>query len=53
MRLEAEISNNFGSTPAQVENARLRLAAAMLLIATEGSTNVRALERPVHSQPWP
>jgi len=38
----AEIAGNFGST--QVENARLRLAEAMLSIATEGTTDVSALK---------
>jgi len=38
----AEIAGNFGDT--QVENARLRLAEAMLSIATEGSTDVSVLK---------
>jgi len=38
----AEIAGNFGST--QVENARLRLAEAMLSIFTEGSTDIAALK---------
>ena len=37
-----EIAGNFGTT--QVENARLRLAEAMLSVATEGSTDVGALK---------
>ena len=37
-----EIVGNFGDT--QIENARLRLAEAMLSIATEGSTDVSALK---------
>jgi len=38
----AEIAGNFGTT--QIENARLRLAEAMLSIATEDSTDVAALK---------
>jgi hypothetical protein len=38
----AEIAGNYGDT--QVENARLRLAEAMLSIATEGSTEVSVLK---------
>ena len=38
----AEIAGNFGST--QVESARARLAEVMLSIATEGSTDVVALQ---------
>jgi hypothetical protein len=37
-----KIAPNFGD--AQVENARLTLAEAMLSIATEGSTDVAALK---------
>ena len=40
----AQIARNFGDTPTQVENARLRLAEAMLSIATEDSTDVAALK---------
>jgi hypothetical protein len=40
----AQIAKNFGDNPAQVENARLRLAEAMLSIATEGSTDVAVLK---------
>jgi len=40
----AQIARNFGDNPTQVENARLRLAEAMLSIATEGSTDVAALK---------
>jgi hypothetical protein len=36
-----QIAGNFGDT--QVENARLKLAEAMLSTATEGSTDVAAL----------
>jgi len=39
-----QIAKNFGDNPAQVENARLRLAEAMLSIATEDSTDVAALK---------
>jgi hypothetical protein len=38
----AEIPGNFGRT--QVENARLRLAEAMLSIATEGTSDASALK---------
>jgi hypothetical protein len=38
----AEIAGNFGGT--QVDNARLRLAEAVLSVATEGSTNVAELK---------
>jgi len=40
----AQIAGNFGDTPFQVENARLRLAEALLSIATEGSMDVAALK---------
>jgi hypothetical protein len=40
----AQIAGNFGDSPTQVENARLRLAKAMLSIATEDSTDVAALK---------
>jgi hypothetical protein len=38
----AEIAGNFGGT--QIENARLRLAEAILSIATEGTADVSALK---------
>ena len=38
----AQIAGNFGEP--QVENARLRLAEAMVSIATDGSTDVAALK---------
>jgi len=38
----AQIAGNFGE--AQVENARLRLAEAMVSIAAEGSTDVAVLK---------
>jgi hypothetical protein len=38
----AEIAGNFG--PSQVDDARLRLAEAVLSIANEDSTNVAALK---------
>ena len=41
----AEIAGKFGSNPSQVENARLRLAEALLSVATEESTDVAALKR--------
>ena len=40
----AEIAGNFGNTPIEIESARLRLAEAMLSLATEGSTDVAALK---------
>src|SRR5262245_26692631 len=40
----AQIAGNFGDTPLQDENARLRLAEALLSIATEGSMDVAALK---------
>jgi hypothetical protein len=40
----AQIAKNFGDSPSEVENARLRLAEAMLSIATEGSTDVAVLK---------
>jgi hypothetical protein len=40
----AQIAGNFGDTPLQIENARLRLAEALLSIATEGSMDVAALK---------
>jgi hypothetical protein len=41
----AEIAGNFGDNPIQVDNARLRLAEALLSVATEESTDVAALKR--------
>ena len=41
----AEISNNFGDDPADVEKARLRLANALLSIANEDSRDVEVLKR--------
>jgi hypothetical protein len=41
----AEIAGNFGRGSDQIVNARLRLADAMLSIATEGNTDVNALKR--------
>jgi len=38
----AQIAGNFGEP--QVENARLRLAEAMVSVATDGSTDVSALK---------
>ena len=40
----AEIAGHFGTIPTEVESARLRLAEAMLSVATEGSTDVAALK---------
>ena len=39
----AQITGNFGDSPTQIENARLRLAEALLSVATEDSTDVAAL----------
>jgi ribosomal protein S7 len=41
----AEISNNFGDEPADVEKARVRLAKAILSIANEDSRDVAVLKR--------
>ena len=41
----AEIANRFGDSPNQIEAARMRLAEAILSVATEGSTNVEVLKR--------
>jgi len=41
----AEISNNFGDDPIDVEKARLRLANALLSIANEDSRDVNVLKR--------
>jgi hypothetical protein len=41
----AEISNNFGDDPIDVEKARLRLANALLSIANEASRDVDILKR--------
>jgi hypothetical protein len=40
----AEIAANFGHDPILIEGARLRLADALLSVATEGSTDVAALK---------
>jgi len=40
----AEIAGHFGTLPTEVESARLRLAEAMLSVATEGSTVVAVLK---------
>ena len=40
----AQIAGNFGDSPSQVENAKLRLAEAMLSVATEDSKDVAALK---------
>lgn len=39
-----EIGGNFSSLPVEIEAARLRLAEAMLSVATEDSTDVAALK---------
>jgi len=39
-----EIAGNFGDNPTQIENARLRLAEALLSVATEDSTDVNVLK---------
>ena len=40
----AEIAGHFGDSPSQIENARLKLAGALLSVATDGSTDVAALK---------
>jgi hypothetical protein len=39
-----EIARYFGDNPVEIEAARLRLAEAMLSVATESSTDVSALK---------
>ena len=39
----AEIAGHFGDSPTQIEDARLKLAEALLSLATDGSTDVAAL----------
>jgi hypothetical protein len=41
----ADIAGNFGSDPQDLERARLRLARAMLSIASEDSRDVEVLKR--------
>jgi hypothetical protein len=41
----AEIAGNFGDNPAQIENARLTLAEALLSVTTEESTDVAVLKK--------
>jgi hypothetical protein len=41
----AEVANNFGDDPYDVEKARLRLARALLSIAHEDSRDVDVLKR--------
>jgi hypothetical protein len=41
----AEIANNFGDDPNDIEKARLRLARALLSIAHEDSRDVEVLRR--------
>jgi hypothetical protein len=40
----AEIAGNFGDNPSQIASAQLRLADAVISVATEGSTDVPALK---------
>src|SRR5262249_5891538 len=40
----SQIAGNFGGDPVEVEAAKLRLAEAMLSVATEGSTDVAAVK---------
>ena len=40
-----DIAGNFGSDPQDIERARLRLARAMLSIASEDSRDVEVLKR--------
>ena len=39
-----EVAGNFGNSPVEIEGARLRLAKAMLSVATEDTTDVAALK---------
>ena len=39
-----QIASHFGNTPLEIESARMRLAEAILSIATEDSTDVAALK---------
>jgi hypothetical protein len=39
-----EIAGHLGDSASQIENARLKLAEAMLSVATDGSTDVEALK---------
>ena len=41
----AEVVGNFGNDPADVEKARLRLATALLSVASEDSRDVEVLKR--------
>ena len=40
----AQIAGNFGNDPLEVESAKLRLAEAMLSVATDESTDVASLK---------
>jgi hypothetical protein len=40
----ADIAGNFGDSPLEVARAKMRLAKAMLSVATEGSTDVAVLK---------
>jgi len=39
-----EVAGNFGNSPVEIEGARLRLAEAILSVATDESTDVAALK---------
>jgi hypothetical protein len=41
----AEIAGNFGNVPVDIDNARYRLANALLSAASEGSRDVEVLKR--------
>ena len=41
----AEIDRNFGDDPAEIDDARLKLANALLLVASEDSRNVEVLKK--------
>ena len=41
----SEIAGNFGNDPAEVDDARFRLATALLSVASEDSRNVDVLKR--------
>ena len=41
----SEIAGNFGNDPAELDDARYRLATALLSVAAEDSRNVEVLKR--------
>jgi hypothetical protein len=44
-RAWADIAGNFGNDPAEIEAARLKLANAVLSVASDSSRDVEALKR--------